>query len=435
MTRTWGNNTFKQNNILNHNNTRITCLSSCCVPKVSQINGNAGEATNTDDLKKQDRRQNVRLSNIERRLAAITLKKKKSTRKAKKTRLPSQKGFPFLGIPNNSSMDLAPPITHKDPNVLNTVAQLSPFRIPRGVANLLEKAQPSQKFTSRCLTSVTVPASQECLVFISPCVCSDTNARSLVSFTGTRANLAGQLLSAASTSTGVTLATAQSNTPYTASVLAGSDFTWRLVSAGIRLRNTTAAVNRQGVVKFITDYEGVISPYGSGVNIDSLISLIDANHRTVRKNTANEPDTEITLSGQLYSANVSWYKADTSDFLSESSFYSCGHGPVCNLGSSGYRAGGTMVVLPLVGTAQSYDFEIIEHWEVHGSGIETLHTPSASHSLAAEAVSNLVKHAHHSHSQTPSLSLAGVAKGISFAEHHKTAIKDAGSVAMALAML
>ena len=94
-----------------------------------------------------------------------------------------------------------------------------------------------------------------------------------------------------------------------------------------------------------------------------------------------------------------------------------------------------MVVLPLVGTAQSYDFEIIEHWEVHGSSIETLHTPSSSHSLAAEAVSNLVKHAHHSHSQTPSLSLAGVAKGISFAEHHKTAIKDAGSVAVALAML
>lgn len=410
-------------------------MSSCCVPKVSQINGNAGEATNTDDLKKQDRRQNVRLSNIERRLATLTLKKKKNTKKGKKTRLPSQKGFPFPGIPNNSSMDMSPPIAHKDPNVINTVAQLSPFRIPRGVANLLEKAQPSQKFTARCLTSISVPASQECLVFISPCVCSDSAARSLTAFSGTRANLASQPLSTATAISGVTFSAASSNTPYTASVLAGSDFSWRLVSAGIRLRNTTAAVNRQGVVKFITDYEGVISPYGSTVNMDSLISAIDANHRTVRKNTANEPDTELTLSGQLYSANVSWYKADTADILAEASFYGCGHGPVCNQGSSGYRAGGAMVVLPLVGTAQSYDFEVIEHWEVHGSSIETLHTPSSSHSLAAEAVSNLVKHAHHSHSQTPSLSLAGVAKGISFAEHHKTAIKDAGSVAMALAML
>jgi len=410
-------------------------MSSCCVPKVSQINGNAGEATNTDDLKKQDRRQNVRLSNIERRLATLTLKKKKSNKKGKKTRLPSHRGFPFPGIPNNTSMDMSPPIAHKDPNVINTVAQLSPFRIPRGVANLLEKAQPSQKFTARCLTSVAVAANQECLVFISPCVCSDANSKSLVALTGTRANLAGQLLSAAGSAGGVTFSSGQSNTPYPASALSGSDFTWRLVSAGIRVRNTTAAVNRQGVVKFITDYEGVISPYGSGVSIDSLISLIDANHRTVRKNTANEPDTEITLSGQLYSSNVGWYKADTSDILAEASFYSCGHGPVCNVGSSGYRAGGTMVVLPLVSTAQSYDFEIVEHWEVHGSGIETLHTPSSSHSLAAEAVSNLVKHAHHSHSQTPSMSLAGVAKGISFAEHHKTAIKDAGSVAMALALL
>jgi len=410
-------------------------MSSCCVPKVSQINGNAGEATNTDDLKKQDRRQNVRLSNIERRLATLTLKKKKNTKKGKKTRLPSQRGFPFPGILNNSSMDMSPPITHKDPNVVNTVAQLSPFRIPRGVANLLEKAQPSQKFTARSLTSISVPASQECLVFISPCICSDSYARSLTGFAGTRANLALQQLSAATAASGVTFFAGSSNTPYIANTLAGSDFSWRLVSAGIRLRNTTAAVNRQGVVKFITDYEGVISQYSSTVNMDTLISSIDGNHRTVRKNMANEPDTELTLSGQLYSANVDWYKADTSDILSESSFYGCGHGPVCNLGSSGYRAGGTMVVLPLVGTAQSYDFEIIEHWEVHGSSIETLHTPSSSHSLAAEAVSNLVKHAHHSHSQTPSLSLAGVAKGISFAEHHKTAIKDAGSVAVALAML
>lgn len=410
-------------------------MSSCCVPKVSQINGNAGEATNTDDLKKQDRRQNARLSNLERRLAAMTLKKKKNIRSGKKTRLPPQRGNPFPGIPSNSGMDTAPPLTHKDPNVLNTIAQLSPFRVPRGVTNLLEKAQPSQKFTARCLSSITVPASQEALLFVSPCVCSDVNARSFMGFMGTRTNLAGQLLNAASATPGVTFASASSNTPYSAAVLAGSDFTWRLVSAGIRLRNTTSAVNRQGVVKFLTDYEGVLSPYGASVSVDSLMSLVDANHRTVRKNCANEPDTEVTLSGQLYSANTSWYKADTSDYLVEASYYACGHGPTCVYGAAGYRAGGTMIMLPLVGAAQSYDIEIIEHWEVHGSSIETLHTPSASHSLAAEAVSNLVKHAHHGHSQSPSLSLASVAKGISYAEHHKTAIKDAGSVAVALAML
>lgn len=410
-------------------------MSSCCVPKVSQINGNAGEATNTDDLKKLDRRQNARINNLERRLAAMTLKKKKNTRNGRKTRLPSQRGNPFPGIPTNSGMDVSPPITHKDPNVLNTIAQLSPFRVPRGVTNLLEKAQPSQKFTARCLTSITVSASQEGLLFISPCICSDGYARSTMAFMGTRTNLAGQLLNAASLASGVSYASSSSNTPYSASVLAGSDFTWRLVSAGIRLRNTTAAVNRQGVVKYFTDYEGVLSPYGGSVTIDGLITLIDANHRTVRKNCANEPDTEITLSGQLYSANVGWYKADNTDYLAEATYYACGHGPTCVFGLAGYRAGGTMVVLPSVGIAQTYDVEVIEHWEVHGSSIETLHTPSASHSLAAEAVSNLVKHAHHSHSQTPSLSLAGVAKGISFAEHHKTAIKDAGSVAVALAML
>ena len=93
------------------------------------------------------------------------------------------------------------------------------------------------------------------------------------------------------------------------------------------------------------------------------------------------------------------------------------------------------VCLPNVSAGQSYDLELIEHWEVTGTSIETLHTPSASHSMMHETLSNIVKQSHHQHGMTPSVALHDVAKGVSYAEHHKAAIKDAVGVATALAML
>ena len=107
------------------------------------------------------------------------------------------------------------------------------------------------------------------------------------------------------------------------------------------------------------------------------------------------------------------------------------------IGSSGatYAPGPVWVTIAPPAAAQTYDIELIEHWEVAGSAIETLHTPSASHQAASDLVRSIAEHAHHSHAMNPHLKFSDVVKGAVQLEHNKEALRDAGVVASALAML
>lgn len=421
----------------------MTCLSSCCLPRVSQINGANGEATGTDDLKNQDRKQNARLSKIENKIRSLTLSRKtKSAPKNNKRRQVAPKvrsnngQTVFPGIPAPSSMDNQPPIIHRDPTVISAVAQMAPFRIPRGVASLLSNSTPSQKFTARALLTLSVPSGQESIVHISPCVAADSNACSMITFTGARATLNGATL-ATQNPAGITFTFTSTNTPYSASVLAGKDFKWRLVSSGIRIRNTTAAVNRQGILRFIVNHEDHISLTGTATH-GGIISSLESNHRTVRRNMSSHPETDIVIGAGLFYNGEGWYDTLSTALLDENSYWPV-HGTsnprLYGAGVSAIASGTAFVALPDVGSAQSYDFEMIEHWEVTGLSIETLHTPSCSHPMMYETVNTIMKQSHHQHGLTPSMALHDVAKSVSFAEHHKAALKEAGGVAMALAML
>lgn len=418
-------------------------MSSCCYPKNSQLNGNNGEATNTDDLNRSrvDSVQNKRIANLERKLASLP-KQKKEGRKKNKTQNSSKKNGgstvhyrnnPFPGIATVSHMDVQPTVVHRDPTVISAVSQIAPFRIPRGVSNLLTNCKPSQKFTSRALYTISPAVNAEAVLIPSPSIASDSTYTSLYSFSGTRAALSTQLFNAASPAVGVSVHSTVSNTPYTAATLAGNDFRWRLVSCGIRVRNTTSAVNRQGVIKWNVDHEGLLVDYSNGTTTyGALAGALDSSHRTVRRNMASQPEADIVLSGQLYDGNVTWWNATN---VGEAGFFPLGSGDVCSLTGYMFRNGAGVILLPAVSTVQTYDVEIVEHWEVHGTSIETLHTPSGSHDMSANTLSAIIKQAHHQHAMTPSMALHDVVKGISFAEHHKAAIKDAVSVAAAIAIL
>lgn len=434
-----------------NNKTKVRCSASCCKNThaiKSTLNGNNGEATNTDDLKRQDAQQNKRIAQLERKLRSVTLQKaKKSKNGAKKRNRNSlPKTFarsPFPGIADVNSFDSQPAVVHRDPTVLSCVAQLAPFRIPRGVANLLHDCKPSQKFTARCLFSISPAASSESLVVLCPCIASDSGGHSLVSFTGTRANLTLQMVSGTSLVAGVTYNASTTNTPYTSATLGGGDYKWRLVSAGYRVRNTTAAVNRQGVLKWNIDHDTVLYDWGNFAvsNYGDAADAIDSSHRTVRRNMSTHPESDIVLSGQLYAEDEGqnyWRGAAAGEAYNTTlSFYpTCTIGPqVVNPGTNAHGLAGGIILLPAVSIAQSYDIEVIEHWEITGSAIETLHTPSGSHAMAADTLSSIIKQGHHQHAMTPSMALHDVCKGISFAEHHKAAIKDAASVATAIALL
>lgn len=436
---------------MNIERNRCSCLvsSSCCYPQIrSQLNGANGEATNSDDVKKgaRDRKQDTKINELTRVVTKLLArgpsslvpkkKKKKNRQTSSYAHAEVYKGNPFPGIAQSSSLAIARPINHPDPVVVSAVAQLSPFQVPRGVASLLTEAVPSQKFTARALTSFTVPANDLGYLSIAPSVCSDATANSAFGFAGTSSELAAQTLALETLATGVTyLGNVSSNTPYSAATLAGNDYKWRCVSVGVRVRNTSAAVSRFGVLKYLLDNTHTLSSYNDSETINGLISKMDSSHKTVRRNMAMDPDVEIAVPGEIYPLNRQWFEASTSS-LEESSFYPMHAGVIRKTSGGNHYAYGCLgIVFPAVSTAQSYDIEIVEHWEVQGAPIETLHTPSSGHASVSETLRTIVSQAHHQHSLMPQLSFRNILKGVSSAVHHRSALKQAAPLMAALSLI
>jgi len=284
--------------------------------------------------------------------------------------------------------------------------------------------------------SISPAANQQTVIFVCPAVINDAVGSSARSFTGNTAALTSQLTSLTALQAGVTSFSLNTNTPYSSAVLAGKDFAWRLVSAGVRIRNVTAAVSRQGMLLTYFDHDHTLLPHGmSGISVASYATAISSNHRTVRVNMASKPDTELVLSSVAHSYS-GWSEVieTPSPAGSANTFYAFSNF-LHDIGGYYGGIGGGFIVLPSVASSQSYEIEVIEHWEISGSAIETLHTPSPSHAMASELVSNVIKQAHHQHALTPELAIHDVAKGVIYAQHHKTALKEAASVATAVALL
>lgn len=329
----------------------------------------------------------------------------------------------------------------------SVLAQVAPFDIPRGVASILTRAKPSQKFSARAVGTVGVPTGAQCLINVCPCICNDTTYPSAWSFVGSSAQLVNAGCTFTSTDVGSGWANATSgkyntNTPYSVSSLAGGDYKWRLVSFGVRVRNTTAQLNRGGVLKYLVDREHTAIPLAGGgvsraqgVTFGDMITQLNANHKVVRYNSASTPDIEISVPCRADEPN--WNSAETA--LDGAYWYD-------NI-EAGFRAGGTTSTNygglgPLyiyfengTGYSQNLDLEILEHWEVNGSAIEILHTTSASHAGAFDLMQNLAATAHHQHSLAPHIHFKDVVKGAIKLEHNKAAMQDVGVAATALAML
>lgn len=385
---------------------------------------------------------------LEKKIAAMSFsqnntKSKKKKRQSKpRNNQAQQSPSPFPGIPSVGPTSAQTVVAHRDPLVHNVVAQLNPFRVPRGIASGLIEAKPSQKFTARGVMSVTIPASSgstviQGVLLVSPCVASDANAISARLLQGTGTAFAGQVLTAATLFTGVTETVMTTNTPYDALTLTGKDFTWRLVSAGLRIRNITAAVNRQGVMLGLLDHDQTLLQYSSTSNtLTAVVNALNSNHRTVRINMASKPDMEFPISNAAVIKPIQWREQQdaATPSVNSFSFYDPAN-IVLTLNGNYGGLGGGYYVFPSVASAQSYEVELIEHWEVSGSKIETLHTPSATNSLVAEAVSNIIKQSHHQHALTPEVALHDVARGVAYGEHHKSTLQQCASVAAALALL
>ncbi len=449
---------------------RTFIVSSCCNrrPRLkSQLNGSHGEATNSDDVKGKDRKQDRRIASLEQRLRGLLRSKPKTKsgkRKSSNSKRPANRasgrssgglGTRAYGAnaaaPAVDNFDQQVPIATTNPSIVSAVAQISPFRIPKGIAGILNNARPSQKITARALGTITIANASTLLMNVCPCVASDSTTLSAAGMVCVTANLADATSQFTSTTVGAAPANTtvypfQTNTPYSMSTLTGGDYHFRLVSTGIRFRNTTSLSARGGVLKYLVDTAGHLLNYGTAntATYQTILTAMDANHKTVRVALGSHPDVEIavpTPSGMLNNFNTAsgnWNSvSDSSD--EAYAWYGSGVGDVIIGGTTSTNLGGignTWIAFPnSSGNTQAFDVEIIEHWEISGSAIETLHTPSASHSGAADLLQSITSHAHSHHSMTPSLHFSTIIKDAAKLEHNKAAMQDAGMVATALAML
>lgn len=420
---------------------RVPIVSTCCnrVRVRSQLNGANGEATNKDDVRGErrvDKRQDKQLQRLLSRMQKLEVNRKSRKPKNKKTRTKSAK-----------ISSAQPKAIKQEPTAVSVQAQVAPFDIPRGIASVLKGPRPSQKITSRALCSVIVTNGQNMLGFFSPCIASDTGYYSGLVHCGstTQMSAAPAVLTSGDAIvlwTGVSSFTLSTNTPYTAATLAGNDYRWRLVSYGLRIRNTTASMYRGGVIKYLVDTGANLMPADASTSqtFQATITAMDANHKTVRYNCASRPDIEIAVPHSQV-ADAAWHSIPSTDPASFGNLWyeavSDGAKRAGGTLSTNYAAYGQLYISYINGTGQTqnFDLELIEHWEIAGSAIEILHTPSASHSGAYDLVSNIANHSHHQHSLAPHLTFKSVVKDAVKLEHNKAAMQDAGIAATALLAL
>lgn len=322
-----------------------------------------------------------------------------------------------------------------NPIVQNVLAHISPQKCANGSVSGMYNAMPSQKFTSRGLISLGVGNGETSLVFINPCVANDSTRPSLVAITGTIANL-GLVTSTFTSSTAAVspastiLTNSVTNTPYAAALLDDGNYHWRCVSAFVRVRYQGAAQYQSGIIKYYDDLQGHILENSelSSITLAAIIGRIDAHTGTIRKSLNQNPVAEFNVAGgDLREANQgAWTQ---------------GLNPL-SLDWSNQRIGGTASTL-LMGQPASYmtitnstgfgatlDIEMIEHWEVRGTAIEMLHTPSTAHDTARSAVVALANSARQHHAANPAISFGSACKFVSKTLHNKAAMAGVEDVLM-----
>lgn len=382
--------------------------------------------------------------------AIMKRKKQKKTVKKKSNRYPAGGREMFANAAGIASTVLShPAVSRGDPLAVAVAAQLSPFNVPKGVAKKMTDSLHSQAITARGTNTVVVPANTTLLMFVQPCVSSDVNNGSVVIISVPNTSLTSTTSTICSTTVGSNAAgcsqfNISTQTPYSAQTLDGGDYTWRLVGAGLRVRNVSEQLYRGGIFRYVIDAQGHITP---GIDVTTttfgaIVDMINAAQHNVRKHFSDNSIVEILVP----CTNDAWssMKGATYDPVFCGADYGMGGGLPEGSYAGDYcgRIGGTTSARiggykPLVlacfanqsAGSQTLDFEIVEHWEVHGKDITSLHTPSPNHLQSQSLIQNVVEHLATNHSQNPHFHFKDVLKQAVKLAHNKQAVRDASTVA------
>jgi hypothetical protein len=371
--------------------------------------------------------------------AVINELEKLLLRRAKAGPNPAQKRR--NGKPKNSN-----PTNTAHPLYKTVKGLLSPFTAERGSFGGLMDPRPSQKFTGRGLLSVQIPANEDYMVMLAPCILSDNLYPSIVLTQGTSANmgLAASTFTSATAANwpaGLTQRYAGTATPYNLSTLQTGQNTFRLLSAGIRVRYTGPQLYRGGLVKYFHDSRGDILNYPAPssdlttLTFGTLAERLDGHNGIIRHNLSDSPELQavfpsITTESQSWTGNQPYYWPGNREWQNQrfggtTSAYLMGQ-PIAYLYGSN-----------TTGQALYFDCELVEHWEICGRNVDALNTPSAGNAELGNSLSTLVVASHQHLAHNPSHSFSGALKSAIRDPHVKAAFSGVASnlVSSVVAML
>lgn len=296
----------------------------------------------------------------------------------------------------------------------SVVGIISPFSGVKGSVSGFADPRPSQKFCGRGLVSYQIPAGEEFMAFVFPCILNDSGRPSMVVNYGTTANMA----LATSTFTSSTAANTPLNisqqygytaTPYNESTLNTAQNNWRLLSAGVRVRWTGANLYRGGLFKYYHDTRGDLITQSelTGLTFSALASRLDSHAGIVRHNLADIPEMIVNLPSVTDESQV-WAQAPQY-WPGNQEFAEQRYGGT----TSAQKAGQPIAYIYGVNTtgqSMYFDAELVEHWEICGRNVDALNTPSCGNTELANSLSTLVVSTHQHLSHNPNSSYSNALK-------------------------
>lgn len=371
-----------------------------------------------------------------------------SVGKGKKRNKPQKK---FIGpkLPIGPRMWSGAFNSDNDPLAMSAKAQLAPFHVPRGMAKKSDDAQYSQAVSATASSTVVVPAGSILLFAQDPCAASDGQLYSCAFVVTTLANQSnagsGFTVPTGVTSVGTRTGMA-TNTPYSSDYLQSISARFRLVGAGLRIRNVTENLYRGGLLRYVMDDQGT-SKAGLSANstVNDWLNSINSHQATVRKSFTRNDNIDLFYP----TTELKWQQCDAVDAVkgtfmldSEANAISGGvnsggddtvtYTTVGTVGVSTYHMGTTPSVYGYFyngsSGSQSLDFSTVEHYEYYAKSLSALHTPSPNHPNTQAAVNTLQNHVITNHAHHPDASQHTVLGAAAKLVHNRATMNDAKHV-------
>ncbi len=419
----------------------------------SQLNGCNGEVTNSDDRNGTNAvaRKNARaIKALRKSIAKMSGRARpKGQAKPKKKRAGASRAKrTFKPRGKTGSGAVADPVT------ANVLGQLNPSVVPRSTLSCLTNSRPSQKVTLTAnLLNLSIANNQACVLAIAPNGSNDTTSCSVFGYVATTGNIAGSnnlVLGETNPAQGagsfptdsVTPVILATQGPYSKSQLASDATNIRFVCGKMTVSPTTQKLYRGGQwLVYHDDQQQLSVRYHNSVNDSTGLScnaiqrVMEGSSRSLKYPADQDFNIVINGSDHIIPTSSDGSSATggtwTNGIASVSGYASADaswNGSVFgNIGiSPNTTAGhpiGFMYLSNTTGQTQTFSLRWEEHWEYNGQQIEALHTPSASHSAAASALTGLLNLAKSSHAQNPKEPLSSVVKKHANTTHSKSTLK------------